>query len=107
MSALDEQGHGDCFRVAATIVTDGDPDMELCHGTPVGRGEANGGQRYHHAWVEQGDRVIDRSNGLNLNVSRGAYYSLGRIDEASVTRYTPAEARRLLLEHEHYGPWPK
>ncbi len=102
-------GDGDCFIVAANLATDdrGGVELTLCHGQPIGRGEANLGQRYDHAWVEHGDKVIDNSNGLRLLVSRGAYYSLGRIDATAVRRYTPQQARVLMLEHGHYGPWPE
>ena len=62
------------------------------------------GIRYGHAWAEIGDAVIDPSNGRIVCGRKDAYYALGKIT-GCVVRYSPAEARRLMLETLHYGPW--
>jgi hypothetical protein len=102
---------GDCAEVAALLVIDYPtaqfPDYLVCHGEPVGRGEANGGAQYFHAWVESPDGtvVIDRSNGLDVTMPRAVYYAIGQIDETEVDRYTADEVRRLIVDTGHWGPW--
>lgn len=57
---------GDCFIVAANLVTSGVHDKlqlgghdeaRVVHGLPVGRGHQNEGRRYWHAWVEVTRRI--------------------------------------------------
>ena len=95
---------GDCFVVAGReILTQSDDSgFFLCHGTATGRGKI-AGIPFAHAWLEVGDTVIDISNGLDVAMRRDEYYELG--DVRNVVRYTPAEARRLMLKHETFGPW--
>lgn len=98
---------GDCAEVAATYVLDNPDGYVLAHGYPVGRGPANGGERYFHAWVEtiDGTLVIDRSNGLDVTMSRAAYYAIGRIVEDDVVRYRQNEVLDHILDDGHWGPW--
>jgi hypothetical protein len=99
---------GDCAEVAARLVIERLPrGFVLCHGRPVGRGPANSGERYFHAWVEndEGSVVIDQSNGLDVTMPRDAYYAIGRIVEADVVRYTADEAAEMIVDTGHWGPW--
>lgn len=93
---------GDCFEVALMGVKD---DETVVHGLPIGRGKANGGARYWHAWIEQGDWVRDYSNGLKVDMPRAVYYAIGKIDPAMTWRYSKTEAWSKALEVEHFGPW--
>jgi len=99
---------GDCYEVAANFLLDNplDTDTKLCHGTAFGRGGDAKGKRYGHAWIEiaQGNVVLDYSNGNNAAVYAPRYYEIGQIKD--VVRYTLKEARQMLCDHEHYGPWP-
>lgn len=98
-------GEGDCYVVAAQIVDAADnPDLLLCHGVAIGQGDIQG-MAFSHAWCELGDLVIDMSNGLNVRVLKAVYYMIGKINEATVRRYTPEQARAMLREQGHYGPW--
>ena len=104
--------NGDCYMVAAKLVTDGGaPDgAVLCHGTCTGQGPIEG-VAFGHAWVEYEGRVgpwpvtmvIDKSNGCNWHAPAPGYYSLGECRD--VVRYTADEARAMMREHEHFGPW--
>lgn len=103
-------GDGDCFRAAAEalLAMSGVADTigaELVHGTVVGTGPPVEGVRYGHAWVELfgGRMVHDCSNGREVLVGRRTYYELGNAEP--VHRYTLDEVRRLILTHEHWGPW--
>lgn len=109
---------GDCFLVAARWVAD-DASCVLVHGLPRAQAGEHAGHRYWHAWVERTRTfqhpnwshpvttvvVIDRSNGLDIEMPQGAYYNLGDLDEGMVWRYQAGEARRHLLGKGNYGPW--
>ena len=96
---------GDCYAAAARFVIGNArcPGIMLVHGEVTGQGPI-AGIRYGHAWVEIGDAVIDPSNRRIVCARRDAYYAIGKIT-ASVSRYSPQEARRLMLKTLHYGPW--
>lgn len=111
---------GDCFKAGVDLllklawktVSAGGADGEgfyLCHGIVTGQGPIEG-VRYSHCWVEHAligspATVLDHSNGRQLEMPAWLYYRIGRIDARKVYRYSLNEARRLLNEHKHYGPW--
>ena len=96
---------GDCYVAAARFVIGNArcPEILLAHGEVTGQGPI-AGVRYGHAWAEIGDAVIDPSNGRIVCARKDAYYGIGNIT-GGVVRYSPSEARRLMLETFHYGPW--
>lgn len=103
---------GDCYPVAANLVLyekeyDG---ATLCHGVVSGQ-QALAGVRYGHAWVEADHGgvvcVIDKSNGLDVRVSREVYYKIGEIDPDEVARYNRDEIRQVITRFGHWGPWEK
>ncbi|GAF87401.1 unnamed protein product [marine sediment metagenome] len=97
------KGHGDCYRIAANILIDDMPeDALLCHGTAIGRGVIEG-IKHGHAWIELNGSALDFSNGLNVVMSIGRYYEIGKISD--VTKYKKVEASINLLKYKHYGPW--
>jgi hypothetical protein len=97
---------GDCFTVAAELVIDGGGALVLCHGRPLGQGGAVRGQRYWHAWAEDGRMVYDLSNDQAVIVSMDTYYDVGRIVAEHVRRYGHHEAHAQLLAEGTWGPWP-
>lgn len=124
---------GDCFIVAAGIVTSagpvGDPAIDrfehrlrLVHGAILGAGGVVEGRYYWHAWVEADVQMpfphpelpgrvryhgvawaIDRSNGQNMVTS--ADYYRQRAAPRMLVEYGPDEARDQLLRTGNYGPW--
>ena len=103
--------HGNCFDVAAKLVIDNDYSKEfndplLVHGEVAGQGPLEG-IRFGHAWVEDGNVVIDKSNGKDLKIPKLLYYALGNIEDkkGKIYRYNLEETRKMLLKHAHYGPW--
>jgi len=96
---------GDCYEAAAHFVIGNArcPGIRLVHGEVTGQGKI-AGIRYGHAWVELGDAVIDPSNGRKICMRKADYYELGKIT-GGVVRYSPGEARHMLVETLHYGPW--
>ena len=117
---------GNCFAVAYGIIANGvyewyraqgvpvrlreSSHFRVVHGTPTGNGGDIVGVQHWHAWVEltydDGDCLaIDLSNGKNVQIQREAFYRVGQLDESTVWRFTPAEARRLFRKYRHCGPW--
>lgn len=99
---------GDCFQVAIKVC-ESLPGSKIVHGLPVGRGPLNEGKRYWHAWVEQTVHgvalVVDKANGLDLELPASLYYRMAQLDEEHVHRFDIDEAYVEMLRREHYGPW--
>ena len=100
-SIPDENKNGDCFVVASNYVQK-HPEAILCHGIVTGQGPIAGVQ-YNHAWVEEGDTVIDKT--VDITLPKIVYYAIGNIE--IVKRYTFKEMLEQMIEHETYGPWDK
>lgn len=79
----------------------------LCHGEVF----SHEAEIYHgHAWVEWGDGVglvIDPSTGKPepVIIALPTYYQLGKIDPATVKRFSADELVHLLAKHHNWGPW--
>lgn len=105
---------GDCYEAAANYlmdhalgmgVTDPNYNLRLVHGEVAGQGPL-AGTTFGHAWIEDGDIVIDRSRGRDIRMPKFLYYRIGQIDDLNnIHVYTPEEARAKLLETKIYGPW--
>lgn len=98
---------GDCYEAAANYMLNNasNPNLRVVHGEVEGQGPLEG-VTFGHAWIEDGDTVIDPSNGGNLRMPRADYYALGKIDQLNNTHvYGPQEAMRRMIETELYGPW--
>jgi hypothetical protein len=101
---------GDCYEAAGRFLLDScvrgsDCTYLLVHGEVAGQGPLDG-ITYGHAWVLDGETVIDKSNGRNLQIPRILYYALGGIDHLrNLHTYTWEQAREKILQHKHWGPW--
>lgn len=105
---------GNCYEAALHYIMDHvlgmgvkNPQrhLRLVHGEVAGQGPM-AGTTFGHAWVEDGDTVIDQSNGRDIRMPKAIYYAVGRIDEiGNIHVYTPEEARDRCIEHGVYGPW--
>ena len=116
---------GDCYEASGKYIMDEcltDCDLILVHGEVSGQGEL-AGVRYGHAWVEDGDTVIDKSNGRDLQMPKILYYTIGQIagvdmskwgqpefgsdvfTEGNLHKYTWDQARKKILDYGHWGPW--
>ena len=116
------EARGDCYEAAGRYMmkecTFGNNDcgLVLVHGEVGGQGSLEG-IRYGHAWVEDGDTVIDKSNGRDIRMPKAFYYAIGRISRETfdggynpaggqnVHRYPWSEAKQKILEYETWGPW--
>ena len=97
---------GDCYEAAGRYIIDNyDPGLRLVHGEVAGQGPLEG-MTVGHAWVLDGDMVIDRANGRDLRIPKVVYYAMGAIDQIdNVHVYTQKQAIQQMVQHEHFGPW--
>lgn len=115
----DENKGGDCFEAAGRWMMNnfsaGD-DTFLVHGEIRGRGPLQD-IWFGHAWIEQGDEVIEVAGGKNIRMPKHIYYILGTIDQPyyqdrkmhppknNVLKYTRLQTMEKLAEFKTWGPW--
>ncbi len=101
------KGLGDCYKVSANFITSNTqlPGCILVHGRPTL--QCAPFVQYSHAWVEipSLDIALNVATGRQIAVPLSEFYATGQIDSAKCYRYTPEQARQMLLTYEHYGPW--
>jgi len=110
-SDLFEAGTGDCFEVAGRTMVDMTEEqemsgMKMVHAYVYGEGDLKG-RRFPHAWNEQGDVVLDNSNGNNIVMRKEQYYPLGGIvkESGAYATYAKEDCLIKMLKHGHWGPW--
>ena len=107
---------GDCYPTARSAAFDlwllqqrGDPrvkEVRLVHGTIVPRLGDAADRRIDHAWVElNGDTVIERSNGNDIEMSKQRFVDL--LQAVEEARYSVEETYKKLSRTKHCGPWHK
>ena len=100
---------GDCYEAAGKYIMDKclfagpNCDLILVHAEVTGQGPIQG-LKHGHAFVLDGDTVIDRSNGRDVRLPKQVYYNLGNIGD-NLHEYTFKEFRRKVTEYRHWGPW--
>lgn len=106
---------GDCFKASADFILDlhRDPQWDafasehciLVHGMPTLQRPPF--IQYAHAWIEVPAirLVLNVATGREAMLARDLYYRIGQIDPKTCFRYTPEQARQMILRFEHYGPW--
>jgi len=77
-------------------------NLVLVHGKVVGQGPIKG-ITYMHAWIEDGDEVIDVSDGKNIKMSKFLYYSIGNVSETH--KYTVDRMKNQIMKFQTMGPW--
>ena len=98
---------GDCYEAAGRYMMEQcmseDCKLILVHAEATGQGPIKG-VRYGHAFVLDGNTVIDKSNGRDLQMLKRLYYEIGEISD-NVHEYSFEEFRSKVLQHGHWGPW--
>lgn len=75
--------------------------MDILHGVVTGQGPLEGIE-YCHAWVIDGETVIDKTI-PQKRIPVGLYYHIGKI---SITReYDKNDVMKMLDKYGTYGPW--
>ena len=116
---------GNCFGDAFDYifregVIGGKKDLILVHAIICPIMGPLAGVNFGHAWIEDGNNVIDTSRN-NEVMDKQSYYLLGGLinfptrnfnketqfstKEENIHRYSVQEAKKMVLEHEMYGPW--
>lgn len=101
----EENQHGDCFVQALHTFMEDPSSYTLVHGVVDGQGPLEGIQ-YCHAWVEDGDYIIDKTMPPQYqNLPIDVYYNIGNI---KITRkYDLKGVCNMVDKYETYGPWDK
>jgi len=98
---------GSCYQDAMnyfSMKSISNKKLKLVHGLVVGQGPIEG-VKYGHAWVEDGNTVIDPSKKPALKVPKQLYYAIGNIKKSTVFDYNRAETSAAVSKHKTYGPW--
>ena len=108
---FEEDDKGDCFEVAGRAMIDLTEEqemygMKLVHAYVYGQGDLTG-RRFEHAWNEQGDVVLDNSNGNSVVLRKEQYYEAGGVvgEAGAYASYDKEKSMINLLKHGHWGPW--
>ncbi len=98
--------NGTCYQEAMDymIIHPLNKKLLLCHGLVTGQGAIEG-IVYTHAWVEEGNRVIDET--MSLKIDKGLYYSIGNINKKNVYSYTRQQMSENVRKFKTYGPWER
>lgn len=100
---------GDCFVVAGKYVSgEGikNPNLTLVHARIRPRMGKMKNIVYWHAWVEDGDKILDFSNGKTgeqAEYEKPFYYLLA--DPQEIRKYSFSETLKMTTEHGNWGPW--
>lgn len=92
---------GDCFGNAIKYATKNKlpEDARVVHGHVTNAA----GKRLAHAWIEAGSKVIDPTQGVEMD--RTKWYEL--VSAKADAKYTEREAVRAMIASGHKGPWGK
>jgi hypothetical protein len=100
---------GDCYEANGKYILfehPGDPSIVLVHGEVTGTGMQVLGLNYGHAWIEEGNTVLDFSNGRTVRMSKAEFYKRGSISKNNnMHRYTYHEAAEKAVLTGVWGPW--
>lgn len=106
---------GKCYQNTLQALMAGKYEAEgitvtLCHGYPhlaKADGAHPAGTLYGHAWLELEVNGIalcaDALTGMVVDAAQ--FYEVGRVDPATVARYSKEEAWEAAKRHRHTGPW--
>lgn len=120
---------GDCFTKAFEYIFQhgvlrDNNNLQLVHAIIQPLMGPLSGVEFGHAWVEDGENVIDTSRN-NEVMNKETYYMLGgllnfptaedfrnrntkmTIKEEKITRYSIKDAKAFAVKHGYYGPWDK
>lgn len=107
MQPLDHQNRdwtmGNCLFVALEYIKDSEgliAEGAIAAGTPIHliHGTISfDGKTIKHAWIEEGDYVLDHANNNSIRCSKGDYYS--RFDASPKRKFTRMECDAILTYH--------
>ena len=95
-------GLGRCYELAGRYVST-HPDTILVHGKLVNKFTV-GMREVEHAWIEEGDEIIDLCQVENLKKLPKAVYE-GLFQPVSLKKYSYNDVIRITTHIGHWGPW--
>jgi hypothetical protein len=113
---------GDCFTNAFQYifqegVLKGNNNLVITHAIIRPLMGDLAGVEFGHAWVEDGNTIIDSSRN-NERIEKQDYYLFAgllemptmenkqfKVKEDKIKRYSVEDAKRLARQHGYYGPW--
>ena len=96
---------GNCYQAAMDYLimhSLKNKKMKLVHGLVTGQGPIEG-VVYGHAWVEDGNTVIDATKKPVLKIPKQLYYAIGNIKKTF--KYDRSETAQMVTKFKTYGPW--
>lgn len=105
--------NGDCYESAFNhmmdecMFSDKTDRYTLVHAEVMGQGPI-AGTTFGHAFLVDNStgNVLDYSNGRNIVMPKSTYFKIGQIEDiGNYYEYDWNNAKRKVLEFQHYGPW--
>jgi hypothetical protein len=100
---------GDCYQAAGEYMMmhylsgNKNSKLVLVHAEVTGQGPISG-IRHGHAYILNGNMVIDKSNKRDIEMPKEIYYAIGNIGK-NINHYSFEEFRDNVLKHGTWGPW--
>jgi hypothetical protein len=96
---------GNCFEAAGRYMMDhgAGTNLVLVHGEVTGQGPIEG-VKFGHAWIEDGNNIIDVSNGRDIRQPKDLYYRIGRIGN-NLKKYNYKQFIDKIVKTKVWGPW--
>jgi len=89
---------GDCYKNVQDYLLDNDlPNAFIIHGQIVNKE----GKVINHAWIENGDEIIDPTTGIST--SKSMYDD--KLSPKEESRYDFSEALKMRFKTNNYGAW--
>ena len=100
------QANGDCYEAAGKyILAHPNDGLILVHAEVMGQGKLDG-ISFGHAFIVDGENVIDKSNGRNIQMPKSLYFAIGQIyDLDNFYQYDYKAAQKKILDLSQWGPW--
>ena len=112
---------GDCYEANGMIFRDiKSPTARLVHADITPRLGKMAGGTYGHAWIEDGDKLVDHTTGSSImdliggfddmpaefarNVSSKSIF-YGIADPKNIKKYDTKAFSDMIRKHKHWGPW--
>jgi len=98
--------NGDCYVVSYRYISSHpSKKIKLVHGLVTGQGALQG-LVYNHAWIEEGNKVLDLTlPKKHQKMDKKVYYALGHIK--TTFEYNFQEVMEKSSDIGTYGPWEK
>ena len=114
-------GGGDCYEANGMTFRDiKSPTARLVHADITPRLGKMAGRTYGHAWIEDGDKLVDHTTGSSIMdlikgfddvpeefagkvSSKSIFYGIA--DPKNIKKYDTKAFSDMIRKHKHWGPW--